>query len=207
MRTFIYGLDDVERGEDALGQAVSRGYKSGDRETVQLAEGHRVRADALVRSARQFTGSAQELQYLNRAVDEYRKALNLYSQVPAFGDTVRQMRVTQRVLAATEQRISTIEHPVIGRRTARASISCAEPRQVSVTYTSAADRRLLRDHAGRWRLDLSEALLAAASLVSILAIALAYAGSVPPPTAAAPGLHIRPSTSTRPLTPKRWSPR
>jgi eukaryotic-like serine/threonine-protein kinase len=108
MRTFIYGLDDVERGEDALGQAVSRGYKSGDRETVQLAEGHRVRADALVRSARQFTGSAQELQYLNRAVDEYRKALNLYSQVPAFGDTVRQMRLTQRVLAATEQRISTM---------------------------------------------------------------------------------------------------
>ena len=108
MRTFIYGLDDVERGEDALGQAVSRGYKSGDRETVQLAEGHRVRADALVRSGRQFTGSAQELQYLNRAVDEYRKALNFYSQVPAFGDTVRQMRITQRALASTEQRISTM---------------------------------------------------------------------------------------------------
>lgn len=108
MRTFIYGLDDVERGEDALGQAVSRGYKSGDRETVQLAEGHRVRADALVRSGRQFTGSAQELQYLNRAVDEYRKALNFYSQVPAFGDTVRQMRITQRALASTEHRISTM---------------------------------------------------------------------------------------------------
>ena len=108
MRTFIYGLDDVERGEDALGQAVSRGYKSGDRETVQLAEGHRVRADALVRSGRQFIGSAQELQYLNRAVDEYRKALNFYSQVPAFGDTVRQMRFTQRALASTEQRISSM---------------------------------------------------------------------------------------------------
>jgi eukaryotic-like serine/threonine-protein kinase len=106
MRTFIYGLDDVERGEDALGQAVNRGYKAGDRETIQLAEGHRVRADVLVRSGRQFTGSAQELQYLNRAVDEYRKALNFYSQVPAFGDTVRQMRITQRALASTEQRIS-----------------------------------------------------------------------------------------------------
>jgi serine/threonine protein kinase len=108
MRTFIYGLDDVERGEDALEQAVSRGYQAGDRETIQLAEGHRVRADALVRSARQFTGSAQEIQYLNRAVDEYRKTLNFYSQVPAVGDTVRQMRIAQRALAATEYRISSI---------------------------------------------------------------------------------------------------
>ena len=111
MRTFIYGLDDVERGEDALGQAMSRGYKSGDRETVQLAEGHRARGDALVRSARQFTGSAQELQYLNRAVDEYRKTLNFYSQVPAVGDTARQMRITQRALASTEHRISAITAP------------------------------------------------------------------------------------------------
>ncbi len=63
MRTFIYGLDDVDRGEDALAQAASRGYKSGDRETAQLAEGHRLRAETLVRSARQVAGTAQELQY------------------------------------------------------------------------------------------------------------------------------------------------
>jgi eukaryotic-like serine/threonine-protein kinase len=108
MRTFIYGLDDVERGEDALAQAVSRGYKAGDRETAQLAEGHRVRAETLVRSARELSGMAQELQYLNRAADEYRKSIDFYSQVPAFGDSARQMRTVQRGLAATEQRIAAV---------------------------------------------------------------------------------------------------
>ena len=108
MRTFIYGLDDVERGEDALAQATTRGYKAGDRETAQLAEGHRARADALVRSARQLSGMTQERQYLNRAVDEYRKAIELYSQVPAFGDTTRQLRAAQRGLASTEQRVAAV---------------------------------------------------------------------------------------------------
>jgi serine/threonine protein kinase len=108
MRTFIYGLDDVERGEDALAQAVARGYKSGAREAVQLAEGHRMRAERLVRSARELSGMAQEVQYLNRAANEYRKAFDFYSQVPAVGDSARQMRTLQRVLASTEQRISVL---------------------------------------------------------------------------------------------------
>jgi hypothetical protein len=111
MRTFIYGLDDVERGEDALAQAVRRGYTAGNRELAQLAEGHRARAETLVRSARELAGMAQELQYLSRAAAEYRKSLDLYSQVPAFGNTVRQMRTAQRGLAATEQRIATLALP------------------------------------------------------------------------------------------------
>jgi hypothetical protein len=111
MRTFIYGLDDVERGEDALAQAVSRGYKPGDREIAQRADGHRVRAETLFRSARELSGMTQELQYLNRAADEYRKALDFYSQVPGFGDTARQVRIAQRGLASTEQRIAALSAP------------------------------------------------------------------------------------------------
>jgi hypothetical protein len=49
---------------------------------------------------------AQELQYLNRAADEYRQALDFYSQVPTLGDTSRQLRTAQRGLASTEQRIA-----------------------------------------------------------------------------------------------------
>jgi hypothetical protein len=111
MRTFIYGLDDVERGKDALDQAVSRGYRAGDRETAQLAEGHRVRADRLVRSAHEVTGLGQELDYLNRAAADYRQSLLYYSQVPDFGSSARQLRTVQRGLAAAEQRIAALSAP------------------------------------------------------------------------------------------------
>jgi predicted Ser/Thr protein kinase len=107
MRTFIYGLDDVERGADALEQATRRGYIPGDRETAQLADGHRVRAETLVRSARALSGMAHELQYLNRAADEYRRAVDFYSQVPTV-DASRQLRTAQRALASTEQRIAAV---------------------------------------------------------------------------------------------------
>src|SRR5262249_1220871 len=36
MRTFIYGLEDVDRGADALKQAQRLGYTAGERETLQL---------------------------------------------------------------------------------------------------------------------------------------------------------------------------
>jgi serine/threonine protein kinase/tetratricopeptide (TPR) repeat protein len=110
MRVFIYGLNDVERGADALDQAKRRGYVAGDRETAQLAEGHRLRAETLVRSARELSGMTQELQYLNRAADEYRQALELYSEVPTLADTARQLRAIQRALAATEQRIAALSN-------------------------------------------------------------------------------------------------
>src|SRR5580765_813505 len=45
MRTFIYGLEDVDRGADAFKQAQRLGYVAGDRETVQLADGYRARGD------------------------------------------------------------------------------------------------------------------------------------------------------------------
>jgi cell division protein FtsW (lipid II flippase) len=51
---------------------------------------------------------------------------------------------------------------------------------MSVTYTSAADRTLRHARADRWRLGWPEALLAGASVLAILAIALAYAGIAQP---------------------------
>jgi cell division protein FtsW (lipid II flippase) len=51
---------------------------------------------------------------------------------------------------------------------------------MSVTYTSVADRTLRHARADRWRLGWPEALLAGASVLAILAIALAYAGIAKP---------------------------
>ena len=106
MRTFIYGLEDVDRGADALKQAQSFGYTAGDRETAQLADGYRSRAESLARTARTLSGMAQEAEYLTRAAEAYREALNLYSKVPGFAGVPRNMRVAQSGLKQVEQRIT-----------------------------------------------------------------------------------------------------
>ena len=110
MRTFIYGLEDVDRGADALNQAQRLGYTAGDRETVQLADGYRTRAVTFVRSARAVAGMPQEQEYLTRAAEAYRRAIDLYSKVVEYGDVPRSMRATQRALAQVEQRISELSH-------------------------------------------------------------------------------------------------
>jgi len=104
-RTFIYGLEDVDRGADALTQAQRLGYTPGDRETTQLADGYRARAETLARTARTLAGFAQEQEYLTRSAEAYRRALDLYTKVVGFADVARTMRLTQRALDQVEQRI------------------------------------------------------------------------------------------------------
>ena len=105
MRTFIYGLEDVDRGADALKQAQRLGYTAGDRETAQLADGYRSRAETLARTARTLTGMAQEHEYLTRAAEAYRQAIELYSKVLSFADVPRTMRAAERGLEQVQQRI------------------------------------------------------------------------------------------------------
>jgi tetratricopeptide (TPR) repeat protein len=112
-RTFIYGLEDVDRGADALTQAQRLGYTAGDRETTQLADGYRARAETLARTARTLAGLAQEQDYLTRAAEAYRRALDLYAKVVSFADVARTMRLTQRALGRVEQRIALLSRPVV----------------------------------------------------------------------------------------------
>jgi len=104
MRTFIYGLEDVDRGADALKQAQRLGYTAGDRETVQLADGYRSRATAFARTARTLSGMAVEQEYLTRATEAYRQAIDLYSKVLGYADAPRSLRAAQRGLEQVEQR-------------------------------------------------------------------------------------------------------
>jgi eukaryotic-like serine/threonine-protein kinase len=112
-RTFIYGLEDVDRGADALAQAQRFGYTPGDRETTQLADGYRARGETLARKARTLAGLAQEQEYLIRAGEAYRRALDLYAKVVSFADVARTIRQTQRALAQVEQRIADLSRPAV----------------------------------------------------------------------------------------------
>jgi serine/threonine protein kinase len=113
-RVFIYGLDDIDRGADALKQAQKLGYTPGDRETAQLADGYRARADNLWRTARRLAGLPQEGEYLQRAADAYRQAHDLYERVPAFAGSALNLRRTTQAVDEINERISALGAGVSG---------------------------------------------------------------------------------------------
>ena len=103
-RTFIYGLEDIDRAADAMKQAQKLGYSSGDRETAQLGDGYRGRGDSLWQTARQLRDMPQEGEYLSRSTDAYRQALSLYERVPGFPGAAVSLRRTRRALELIEAR-------------------------------------------------------------------------------------------------------
>jgi serine/threonine-protein kinase len=108
-RTFIYGLEDLDRGADALKRAQDLGYTIGDRETVQLADGYRARGETLARTASTLRGMTQEEDYLTRAAEAYREALTLYGKVVDFANTAANLRRTDRLLKQVEDRLLLIK--------------------------------------------------------------------------------------------------
>ena len=105
-RTFIYGLEDVDRGADALKQAEKLGHHPGERETIQLADGYRARAESLSRTAQTLKGMPQERDYLSRASDAFREALTRYGTVAGFGNAAQSLRDTQKRLDRVEERLA-----------------------------------------------------------------------------------------------------
>jgi tetratricopeptide (TPR) repeat protein len=105
IRTFIYGLEDVDRAADALKQAEQNGYTASERDLAQLADGYRARGNALVRNARGLSGMPQERDYLARAAEAYRQALILYPKAATFANVASNIRLTQRALDQVERRL------------------------------------------------------------------------------------------------------
>ena len=103
MRTFIYDLEDVDRGADALQEAQRLGYTAGSREAVQLADGYRLRGMALARRARTVSDTAVAQACLARSADAFRRAIALYSTGAGFA-APRSLKAAQRGLEQVEQR-------------------------------------------------------------------------------------------------------
>ncbi len=105
MRTFIYGLDDVDRGADALKEAQRLGFAPGDREHALVADSYRARGDSLARMARGQTEGDREREYLTRATEAYRQALAFYALMVGVPSADRNMRAARRSLERVEQRL------------------------------------------------------------------------------------------------------
>lgn len=110
-RTFIYGIDDIDRGADAIAQAQKLGYTLGARETAQLGDGYRVRGETLERAAGSLSGLPQEQESLSKAAEAYRRALEHYSTISSFADVTSRIRSTQQRLAAIEQKLGRTSSP------------------------------------------------------------------------------------------------
>jgi serine/threonine protein kinase len=107
-RAFIYGLEDVDRGADALAQAEQHGHRPSERETTQLADGYRARGETLVRTAQELRGMPQERDYLSRASEAFHEALTRYTSITGFGNAAASLRDTQRRLERVEERLGEI---------------------------------------------------------------------------------------------------
>jgi serine/threonine protein kinase len=104
-RVFVFGLDDVDRGANALEQAQQRGYTLTERETSLLADGYRARGTSFVRIARKLEGMPQESDYLTKAVEAYQRALELYVQSNTQPKITENIRGTQRQHDETQHRL------------------------------------------------------------------------------------------------------
>lgn len=105
-RTYIYGLEDVDRGAEALAEAEKLGHRPGAREATQLADGYRARGEALARTAPTLEDLPQERDYLTRAKDALDEALSRYMTVSDGGAVAASIRDTQRLLNRVELRLA-----------------------------------------------------------------------------------------------------
>ena len=85
-RVYVYGLRDMDRAYQALQQAGRFGYRLGNRENAQLADGYRARGDRLWSDSRNIRGLPQEKDQIERAEDDYRRALQLYQSIAPYGN-------------------------------------------------------------------------------------------------------------------------
>jgi tetratricopeptide (TPR) repeat protein len=107
-RTYIYGLDDLDKAIEALKEAEKRGYRPGNRELVQLADGYRSRAARMQKQADAMSGLPQEADCLEKATNDYRQSLDLYGKAIGFGEAGTYLKQVQKQLDGVTARLDRI---------------------------------------------------------------------------------------------------
>jgi hypothetical protein len=108
-RTFVKGLEDLDRGTDALAEARRLGYRPTDRETTLLADGYRARGNALYIGSLELYGAPQEEDHLRRALRAHEEALRQYERVSPAGRAAGSIRLSQRAVDRINARLAEIE--------------------------------------------------------------------------------------------------
>ena len=108
-RIYVYGLKDMDKAYAALQEAERRGYKLGNREKAQLADGYRDRGDRLWWDSRNVRGLPQEKDQIRKAGDDYRRALELYQGIVPYGNANVNIARVQASLTSVENRLTEIQ--------------------------------------------------------------------------------------------------
>lgn len=106
---YVYGLKDIDRGNTAFQEAERRGYRLGNREKAQLADGYRERGDLLWWDSRDVRGLPQEKDQIRKAADDYRRALELYQSIVPYGNANGNIVRVQASLSGIQYRLTELE--------------------------------------------------------------------------------------------------
>jgi serine/threonine protein kinase len=112
-RVYFYGLEDLDKGVEALDAAERAGFKSGNREVALRADAFRRRGERLWRDALAMQGLPQEDEVLERAIAADREALKLYATIIGFGDAATQVTRTERHVRMVEARLADLRTPAL----------------------------------------------------------------------------------------------
>ncbi len=102
---YVYGLRNIDRAYDALHEAERRGYRLGNREKSQLADGYRDRGDRLFWDSRTIRGLPQERDQIEKSEDDYKRALELYQSIAPYGNATANIVRVQKSLEAVQFRL------------------------------------------------------------------------------------------------------
>jgi serine/threonine protein kinase len=116
-RVYVTGLKDIDKAYEALHEAEQRHFKLGNREKGQLADGYRDRADRLWWDSRNVRGLPQEKDQIQRASDDYGRALELYQSIVPWGNASASIVRVQQSLDSVKTRLQQLEGAPVGGNT------------------------------------------------------------------------------------------
>ena len=93
---------------DALRLYQRHGFRLGNREQSQLADGYRDRADRLFWDSRNVRGLPQEKEQIERAKEDYERALELYETIAPWGNASANIVRVESSLDSVEFRLQEI---------------------------------------------------------------------------------------------------
>jgi serine/threonine protein kinase len=109
-RIYIYGLDNVDEGANAIHEAESRGYRPGRRERALLGDGYLRRAEKI---RKQRLSGDQRQRAIESARDDYRRCVDFFEPIVGFGKAAENLEFCKRRLDAANRELGSnlVERP------------------------------------------------------------------------------------------------